>query len=471
MPTHAHKAIYLSLSLTAGLLALSVDTKAYCQTSPQKAADQKSNKVDIGPYMKGVSDKIGPLWNPPKAKGEAINDKLVVRFTVEANGSISELGVKESCGDKEIDDLALKTIAKAAPFGKLPNGVPKVSAQFALPCKSGVSADGVEMKPYFDDMWTRILRTWWVPKRLLFIQVPVKIELNEDGSLIAATLIKSSGDENADKLAIIGVKRAAPFAPLPKGLKAPFTVNYTLGYKGGKDQVVYWNGQKISKGESFTTSGGVQTTLTDNTTDKDRVFHKKKEDTLIKMFALDGTLDTLEKLGKTDNPEMVPILLEYSSQHRLIEEHKEAKDKLKRALAIAEKNLKNFDQSENAANFSPETKSQEGKSPQTKSQETKSQETKPQESKQPEEKRLEDKKKAQKTFASALIALAQTEYSLGNLAEAEPLLKQAIAMKENELNEKDQEYKELLNTYARLLYKQNRAKEADEQYKKIKELS
>ncbi|OPZ90149.1 MAG: hypothetical protein BWY75_00858 [bacterium ADurb.Bin425] len=70
-----------------------------------------------------------------------------------------------------------------------------------------------------------------------------------------------------------------------------------------------------------------------------------------------------------------------------------------------------------------------------------------------------------------MIALAQTEYSLGNLAEAEPLLKQAIAMKENELNEKDQEYKELLNTYARLLYKQNRAKEADEQYKKIKELS
>jgi hypothetical protein len=44
-------------------------------------------------------------------------------------------------------------------------------------------------------------------------------------------------------------------------------------------------------------------------------------------------------------------------------------------------------------------------------------------------------------------------------------------MKENELNDKDQEYKELLNTYARLLYKQNRAKEADEQYKKIKELS
>jgi TonB family protein len=441
--------------------------------------------------MKGVSDKIGPLWNPPKAKGEAINDKLVVRFTVEANGSISELGVKESCGDKEIDDLALKTIAKAAPFGKLPNGVPKVSAQFALPCKSGVSADGVEMKPYFDDMWTRILRTWWVPKRLLFIQVPVKIELNEDGSLIAATLIKSSGDENADKLAIIGVKRAAPFAPLPKGLKAPFTVNYTLGYKGGKDQVVYWNGQKISKGESFTTSGGVQTTLTDNTTDKDRAFHKKKEDTLIKMFALDGTLDTLKRLGNTDNPEMVPILLEYSSQHRLIEEHKEAKDKLKRALAIAEKNLKNFDQSETAANFSqetkspetksqeakpqetksPETKSPETKSPETKSQEAKSQETKPQESKQTEEKRLEDKKKAQKTFASALIALAQTEYSLGNLAEAEPLLKQAIAMKENELNEKDQEYKELLNTYARLLYKQNRAKEADEQYKKIKELS
>ncbi|MBX9939277.1 MAG: TonB family protein [Candidatus Obscuribacterales bacterium] len=456
MQIKPHKAICLALSLTACQIALSIDMKAYSQTSAQKPADPKAGKIDIGPYMKAVSDKIGPLWNPPKAKGETINDKLVVRFTIEANGSISELGVKDSCGDKEIDELALKTITKAAPFGKLPAGVPKVSAQFALPCKSGVSADGVEMKPYFDDMWTRILRTWWVPKRLLFIQVPVKIELNEDGSLIAASLLKSSGDESADKLAIIGVKRAAPFAPLPKGIKAPFTVNYTLGYKGGKDQVVYWNGQKVSKGESYTTSGGVQTTLTDNTTEKDRAFHKKKEETLIKMFGLDAKLDTLAKLGNHENPEMVPILLEYSSQHRQIEEHKEAKDKLKKALEIAEKNLQSFDKSETTASVTQETKPPESKR---------------QDNKQPEDKWLENKKRAQKTFSSALIALAQTEYSLGNLAEAEPLLKQAIAMKETELNEKDQEYKDLLNTYARLLYKQNRTKEAEEQYKKIKELS
>lgn len=450
------KAICLAIGLTLGLFAQSVSMKAYCQTGSQKPAEPKAGKVDIGPYMKGVSDKIGPLWNPPKAKGETSDDKLVIRFTIEANGSISELVVKDSCGDKEIDDLAMKTITKAAPFGKLPAGVPKVNAQFALPCKSGVSADGVEMKPYFDDMWTRILRTWWVPKRLLFIQVPLKIELNEDGSLIAVSLLKSSGDENADKLAIIGVKRAAPFAPLPKGIKAPFTVNYTLGYKGGKDQVVYWNGQKVSKGESYTTSGGVQTTLTDNTTEKDRAFHKTKEAALIKMYTLEEKLDTLKKLGNRENPEMVPILLEYSSQHRLIEEHKEAKDKLKRALEIAENNLKSLDKSETAASASQETKAPESNH---------------QENKQLEYNRLENKKKAQKTFSSALNALAQAEYSLGNLAEAEPLLKQAIAMKETELNEKDQEYKDLLNTYAKLLYKQNRTKEAEEQYKKIKELS
>ncbi len=73
-----------------------------------------------------------------------------------------------------------------------------------------------------------------------------------------------------------------------------------------------------------------------------------------------------------------------------------------------------------------------------------------------------------------LVVVGEMEYSLGNLKEAETLLTRAIAMKEEAIkvnpSEKDADYKSLLNTYARLLYKQSRQKEADEQYKKIKEL-
>ena len=78
--------------------------------------------------------------------------------------------------------------------------------------------------------------------------------------------------------------------------------------------------------------------------------------------------------------------------------------------------------------------------------------------------------KAAPELTKTLIALGDYEYTLGNFTEAEELLKKAISLKEDTLKEKDAQYKELLNTYAKLLFKQNRTKEADEQYKKIKEL-
>ena len=60
-----------------------------------------------------------------------------------------------------------------------------------------------------------------------------------------------------------------------------------------------------------------------------------------------------------------------------------------------------------------------------------------------------------------LAQLAQLDYSVGDLSVAEPLFKRALAIEED---------KAVMESYAKLLYKQNRAAEADEIYKKIRTL-
>lgn len=405
--------------LTTALCALSLSgfsqESAFAQAAKGQAPAKKA--PDLQPYLKTVSEKISAIWKPP-AKTNAV--KVMVTFTINANGTVSDISVKEPSGDPEVDKLAIETIKKAAPFGPINAGIPKFELNYGLPCKSGVTAHGVDMNSYYDAMWTKIKQNWWVPKRLMFCQVKVKVSINKDGSLNDLSVAKPSGDVNADKLALIAVKRAAPFDELPAGAEVPFTVNYSLGYKQQEGNNTHiWNGEKIEKGGSYTTSGGVKMSLTDTTTEKDKADNVRKEAALIKMADLEESMLKVEKAKGATSLDLLPFLRDNAVQNQAIGEHKAAGEDLKRALKICQ----------DPANS-----------------------------------------QAQGELAKSLFALGDYQYTLGNFGEAEPLMKEAISLKEETLKEKDADYKNMLNTYAKLLFKQNRSKEADEQYKKIKEL-
>lgn len=405
------KAFNRMLSIGAALSILSAFTG---NSAPAADKPGKPSAPDFAPYMKKVSEKLGALWTPPQ---KTTATKVSISFTLAKDGSVTASSIKEPSGDPAVDKLALDLIKKAQPFAPLPANLPSFTINFNLPLRSGVTADGVDLNSYYDDIWQRIQKTWWVPKRLLCCQVKVKMVINKDGSLADASVAQSSGDSNADKLAIIGVRRAAPYKPLPEGVKAPFSVNYTIGYKNTKgDATRFWNGQKVSEGESYTTSGGTKMSLVDNTNEKDKAFHLLKENTLIKMADLDDKMASDQKTLGPDNPKLAKTLRDYAALHRALSESPEAEEKLRRALAIAQK--------------TPE---------------------------QEEE------------LTASLSALGELEYSLGRFSEAEPLLVRAIALKEKSQT-KDADYKNMLEVYAKLLFKENRTKEADEQYKKIKEL-
>lgn len=100
----------------------------------QDALDELSNLLDEIPapaivsavgdfkypwYLVNVQSKIQKYWNPPTEKK---NLKVVVAFTIFSDGSISNPEITKSSGDRSIDNLALRAVSIAAPFGKLSAG-------------------------------------------------------------------------------------------------------------------------------------------------------------------------------------------------------------------------------------------------------------------------------------------------------------------------------------------------------------
>ncbi len=374
--------------------------------------------TDNSAYMQGLQSKI--KWLPPE-KCQA--SKVTVQFIVNANGSVKEVKVPQTSGDVALDQSAISAIEKAAPFAPLAdkNHPLRVSFTFNYSnsnSNSNTTSSGVSMKTYNDELWKKIQKTWWVPKRLAFFKVTLKIAINADGSLNEVSMLKSSGDKNADRLAVIGVKRAAPFAPLPEGVQSPYTLTYNLGFENNHDPYFnIWNGERISEGGSYTTAGGVKMTLKDETTAKDRELHSRKEDALIKLADLDDAMARESKLNGPDSAGLVPLLIDYSAAQKVLEDHSAALDRLKQALTICRKHT----------DPAP----------------------------------LDD----------TLCALGQADYSLGHTQEAEAELKEAIEIRENTLNRQDKKLKEMLETMGRLLYKQNKSSEADQYYARAKAIT
>lgn len=380
---------------------------------PAGRTNANAAPTDNSAYLKALQGKI--KWLPPE-KCKA--GKVTVQFIVNADGSVKEVKVPQTSGDAALDQSAISAIEKAAPFAPPADKNHPLRVSFTFNCSSNTTSSGVSMKAYNDELWKKIQKTWWVPKRLAFFKVTLKVAINADGSLNEVSVLKSSGDKNADRLAVIGVKRAAPFAPLPEGIQSPYTLTYNLGFENNHDPYFnIWNGERISEGGSYTTAGGVKMTLKDETTAKDRELHSRKEDALIKLADLDDAMARESKVNGPDSVGLVPLLIEYSATQKVLEDHSAALDRLKRALTICRKHT----------DPAP----------------------------------LDD----------TLCALGQADYSLGHTQEAEAELKEAIEIRENTLNRQDKKLKEMLETMGRLLYKQNKSSEADQYYARAKAIT
>jgi TonB family protein len=72
-------------------------------------------------YLAQTQEKIERYWNP---FSENKSDSVVVSFSIYGDGSISTPAIYRKSGSSMLDNAALRAITLAAPFGKLPPGIP-----------------------------------------------------------------------------------------------------------------------------------------------------------------------------------------------------------------------------------------------------------------------------------------------------------------------------------------------------------
>lgn len=68
-------------------------------------------------YTRNIVNKIDEHWNPPIQKTGIYAE---VSFTIFLDGNISDVVIAHSCGDATLDNLAVRAIKLAAPFGRIP---------------------------------------------------------------------------------------------------------------------------------------------------------------------------------------------------------------------------------------------------------------------------------------------------------------------------------------------------------------
>lgn len=92
-------------------------------------------------------------------------------------------------------------------------------------------ADNVDFRPYMRRLQRRIKRNWEPPKGSETKKVVVLFKIGKDGRLISSEIFKTSGDEAADKAALLAIAISAPYEPLPKAYtKESIDIQFAFDY-------------------------------------------------------------------------------------------------------------------------------------------------------------------------------------------------------------------------------------------------
>lgn len=94
----------------------------------------QSGNAQVSNYPGKVVSKLRrSLRYPSAAKRQRLKGEVHVRFTIARNGSVSAIRVARSSGSEILDQAAIETVRRAAPFPKIPDGAGRSSWGFTVP--------------------------------------------------------------------------------------------------------------------------------------------------------------------------------------------------------------------------------------------------------------------------------------------------------------------------------------------------
>lgn len=107
--------------ILVAILTLSFIPQMSFATSKTNSKSTQIEEIpaEFGPYMRKMQMNIKKNWNPPKYNK---NCKIVAIYKIQQDGKISNIRIKKSSGDKNMDNSAIKALKKSSPLSPLPYG-------------------------------------------------------------------------------------------------------------------------------------------------------------------------------------------------------------------------------------------------------------------------------------------------------------------------------------------------------------
>lgn len=182
-------------------------------------------------YLINLQKKVQANWlTPQNSEGKS----AVVAFTVNSDGSFSEIDILRSSSDKNFDTSAVNAINKAGLYAPVEIADAPLKVEFFFsPLFTSYTVDSVvdpnivnvanttqdaDFSAYTVDLQNKVNSNWNPGKFKKVKETIAYIKVDKDGSLSDFGIIKSSRNKKYDRAILDTIAKSVPMEALPDGL-------------------------------------------------------------------------------------------------------------------------------------------------------------------------------------------------------------------------------------------------------------
>lgn len=208
-------------------------------------------------YRENLQRKVELNWIvPPKSEDKS----AIISFTINKDGTISNVEILRNSGSKEFDENALDAIYKANPFSPLADNENAINVKFFFsPVFTSLTTNfasidslinpesniikvtnenpNIDLTAYAVNLQDKINSNWNPSKQKKQRNAIISISVDKDGTIENMKIQKSSDKKKFDNEILDSIMNSVPLDPLPDDLKAESkNIQLNFVYEKTKDK-------------------------------------------------------------------------------------------------------------------------------------------------------------------------------------------------------------------------------------------
>ena len=118
----------MSRSLAIAALSAEIDRKlrAYAERPRRKWISARTREHKLAAYMdawRRKVERIGNLNYPDEAARRGLSGNLLLEVAIKSDGTVEEIVLRRSSGERVLDEAAIRIVKLAAPFSKFSESI------------------------------------------------------------------------------------------------------------------------------------------------------------------------------------------------------------------------------------------------------------------------------------------------------------------------------------------------------------